>query len=137
MRVLLAALALVLGAMVAQVPAVQAQEASTAEQAEQRMTLEMGRDLIRYGQASEDPLALVTGAKLMAGVPGGAAAAEETGFELNEVLAAATTLADGNEAIATLAAEVQAMVDESERGVCYWQYYCYWNGYCEYWWVCF
>lgn len=137
MRVLLAALALMLGAMVAQAPAVQAQEASTAEQAEQRMTLEMGRDLIRYGQANEDPLALVTGAKLMAGVPGGAAAAEETGFDLGEVLAAAASMADGHEAITTLVAEVQTMVDESERGVCYWQYYCYWNGYCEYWWVCF
>ena len=139
MRAFVAALAIALAAVFSLAPASQAQEPmmSTAEQAEQRLTLEMATNLIRYGEARQDALALITGAKLMASVPGGVNSAEDAGIDLNAVLQAAADLGGDSTAIATLVAEVQASIEEAERAICYWQWYCYWNGYCEYWWVCF
>lgn len=137
MRLLLQALAVVTAALFMQAPLAQAQDISAADQVEQRIALEMATDLLNYGQAKGDALAIVTAVNVMAGVSGGVAGADGEPLDLMGALAQAEELAAGNDAILSLAADVRATVEEAERGMCYWQYQCYWNGWCEYFWICF
>lgn len=143
MKRLLIAAVIALGALSVNVSVAQeGQQLSPEEQAEGRLVLETARNLLSYGQTKEDALALVTAAKMMAGVPGRVLADGEDGedganFDLETVLTQAEDLSQGNEHIAAIAEEVRAQADEDSRALCYWEYYCYWNGWCEYAWVCF
>lgn len=137
MRLFLQALAVIAAGLFLQAPMAQAQDISAAEQVEQQLALDMATDLLNYGMAKDDPLAIVTAVNVMAGVSGGVVGADGESMDLLGALAQAESLADGNEAILSLVADVRATVEESERGICYWQYQCYWNGWCEYFWICF
>jgi hypothetical protein len=116
-----------------------------AQQAEGRLILETARNLVSYGETKGDALALVTAAKMMAGVPGrvladdaeGAAGADKAAnFDIEAVLKKAEDLAQGDELITKVAADVRTAAEANSKAVCYWEYYCYWNGWCEYAWAC-
>jgi hypothetical protein len=113
-----------------------------AQQAEARLTLETARNLISYGETKNDALALVTGAKLLASVPGRVLADNEKGeagknFDVETVLKKAEELAQGNELILQVAKEVREAAAANSKAICYWEYYCYYNGWCEYAYACF
>lgn len=115
---------------------------SAAQQAEGRQILETARALESYGEAKGDPLALVTAAKMVASVPGRVLADGQQGekganFDVEAVLKKAEGLAQGDELITKVAADVRTMAKANSKAVCYWQYYCYWNGYCEYAYYCY
>lgn len=142
MKKLLIASVIATGALTATVTVAQESNLTPAQQAEGRITLETARNLISYGQTKKDGLALVTAAKMMAGVPGRVLADGQEGngganFDLEVVLKQAEEYSSGNVHIKAIADEVRDMAAEDDRAVCFWQYYCYWNGWCEYSWVCF
>lgn len=115
---------------------------SEAQQAEGRQILATARALSSYGEAKGDALALVTAAKMVAGVPGRVLADGQKGegganFDVEAVLKKAEELAKGDELITKVAGEVRTMAEANSKAVCYWQYYCYWNGYCEYAYYCY
>ncbi|MGN6146083.1 MAG: hypothetical protein ACTHOP_21120, partial [Mesorhizobium sp.] len=93
-------------------------------------------------EAMGDGLAVVTAAKWVAGVPGRVLAAGQDGatganFDVEAVLKKAEDLAQGDELITKVAADVRKAAEANSKAVCYWQYYCYWNGYCEYAYYCY
>ena len=142
MKKLLIASVVAVGALTATMTVAQETNLTPAQQAEGRITLETARNLISYGQTKKDGLALVTAAKMMAGVPGRVLADGQDGnggpnFDLETILKQAEQLSEGDENIKAIANKVREMAAEDDRAVCYWQYYCYWNGWCEYSWVCF
>lgn len=115
---------------------------SEAQQAEGRQILQTARELVGYGEAKGDALALVTAAKMVAGVPGrvladGQEGAKGANFDVEAVLKKAEDLAQGDELITKVAADVRKSAEANSKAVCYWQYYCYWNGYCEYAYYCY
>jgi hypothetical protein len=115
---------------------------SEAQQAEGRQILQTARELVGYGEAKGDALALVTAAKMVAGVPGrvladGQEGAKGANFDVEAVLKKAEDLAQGDELITKVAADVRKAAEANSKAVCYWQYYCYWNGYCEYAYYCY
>jgi hypothetical protein len=115
---------------------------SEAQQAEGRQILQTARELVGYGEAKGDALALVTAAKMVAGVPGrvladGQEGAKGADFDVEAVLKKAEDLAQGDELITKVAADVRKAAEANSKAVCYWQYYCYWNGYCEYAYYCY
>jgi hypothetical protein len=126
----LSALALV-GALAFAAPAIAEEAASPTDLTDQRITLETATNLVNYGRAKSDALAIMTGVKMMAGIP-----ARVEGMDLEALLGEAEAMAGGNEALMSIAAEVRDELAEGDRGLCYWEYYCYWNGYCEYLWWC-
>jgi hypothetical protein len=108
-----------------------------AQQAEARLALETARNLISYGEAKNDALALVTGAKLLSSVPGRVLADNESGkagknFDVEAVLKKAENLAKGNELILQVAKQVRGRATANSKATCHWEYYCYYNGRCEY-----
>ncbi len=116
-----------------------------AQQAESRMILETARNLVSYGEAKNDALALVTAAKMVASVPGrvladgqkGEGGADKaTNFDIEAVLKKAEDLSQGDELIAKVAADVRTAAAANSKAVCYWEYYCYYNGWCEYAYAC-
>ena len=113
-----------------------------AEQAEARAVLTTARALANYGEAKGDPLALVTAAHLMAGVPGRVLAEGEQGgaaakpFDYDAILKKAEELSQGDPLIAKVAGEVRERAAANAKAICYWRYYCYWNGWCEYAYYC-
>lgn len=120
------------------------QDLTPAQQAESRMILETARNLVSYGEAKNDALALVTAAKMVASVPGrvladgqkGEGGADKaTNFDIETVLKKAEDLSQGDELIAKVAADVRTAAANS-KAVCYWEYYCYYNGWCEYAYAC-
>lgn len=121
------------------------QDLTPAQQAESRLILETARNLVSYGEAKNDALALVTAAKMVASVPGrvladgqdGSAGADKsTNFDVEGVLKKAEDLAQGDELITKVAADVRAAAAANSKAVCYWEYYCYYNGWCEYVYYC-
>ena len=115
------------------------------EQAEGRIVLQTARNLAIYGEAKGDALALVTAARMMAGVPGRVVAsgpatyARSTGgmsFDVDGLLDKAEELAKGDPLVLKATAEVRATAAEKDGAICYWEYYCYYNGSCEYAYVC-
>ena len=136
-----AALALAAGAAYGQ----GAEQLTAGQQAEGRIVLQTARNLAIYGEANGDALALVTAARMMAGVPGNvvssgpAARARSAGgmsFDVDGLLTKAEELAKGDPLVLKAAAEIRAMAAEKARAICYWEYYCYYNGSCEYAYVC-
>jgi len=118
---------------------------SPAQQAEGRLILETARNLVSYGETKGDALALVTAAKMMAGVPGRVLSDDSKGeggadkasnFDIEGVLKKAEDLAQGDELITKVAADVRTAAAANSKAVCYWEYYCYWNGWCEYAYAC-
>jgi hypothetical protein len=116
-----------------------------AQQAEGRLILETARNLASYGETKGDALALVTAAKMMAGVQGRVLADGTKGeagpdsaqnFDIEAVLKKAEELAGGDELITKVAADVRTAAEANSKAVCYWEYYCYWNGWCEYAYYC-
>jgi hypothetical protein len=121
------------------------QDLTNAQQAEGRLILETARNLVSYGETKGDALALVTAAKMMAGVPGkvladgqkGEAGADKSAaFDIEGVLKKAEDLAQGDELITKVAADVRTAAAANSKAVCYWEYYCYYNGWCEYAYAC-
>ncbi len=118
-----------------------AQELTAEQQAEVRITLQTARNLALYGEAKGDALALVTAARMMAGVPGRVAAAPAPSsanvtIDVEGLLASAGELAKDDPLVSKAIAEVRAQADEKARSICYWEYYCYYDGSCEYAYVC-
>lgn len=113
-----------------------------AEQAEARLVLQTARNLISYGEAKSDPLALVTAARMMSRVPGGRVLADGesggngTGFDVDALLGKAEQAAKGDETILKLAGQIRQSATASTKAICYWEYYCYYKGWCEYAYVC-
>ena len=112
-----------------------------AEQAESRAILETARALANYGEAKGDPLALVTAANMMAGVPGRVLADGGEGgaakpFDYDAILKKAEELSQGDPLIARVASQVRERAAANAKAICYWRYYCYWNGWCEYAYYC-
>jgi hypothetical protein len=137
----LVATSLTAGATIAQ----EKQDLTPAQQTEGRLVLETARNLVSYGEAKSDPLALVTAAKMMASVPGKVLADNAKGeegadkaaaFDIEGVLKKAEELAQGDELITKVAGEVRTTAAANSKAVCYWQYYCYYNGWCEYAYAC-
>ncbi|MCO5071984.1 MAG: hypothetical protein M9944_12340 [Rhizobiaceae bacterium] len=133
---------LTMGASVAQEAK---QDLTPAQQTENRMILETARNLVSYGEAKSDPLALVTAAKMMASVPGRVLADDAKGeagadkapaFDIEGVLKKAEDIAQGDELITKVAGDVRTMAEANSKAVCYWEYYCYYNGWCEYAYAC-
>ena len=121
------------------------QDLTAAQQTENRIILETARNLVGYGEAKSDPLALVTAAKMVASVPGKVLADQAKGeegadkaaaFDIEGVLKKAEDLSQGDELIKKVAADVRASAAANSKAVCYWQYYCYYNGWCEYAYAC-
>lgn len=138
---LFAATSLTAGATFAQ----DKQDLTAAQQTENRIILETARNLVGYGEAKSDPLALVTAAKMVASVPGKVLADQAKGeegadkaaaFDIEGVLKKAEDLSQGDELIKKVAADVRAAAAANSKAVCYWQYYCYYNGWCEYAYAC-
>ena len=112
-----------------------------AEQAESRAILETARALANYGEAKGDPLALVTAANMMAGVPGRVLADGQEGsaakpFDYEAILKKAEELSQGDPLIKRVAEQVRERAAANAKAICYWRYYCYWNGWCEYAYYC-
>lgn len=116
-----------------------------AQETEGRLILETARNLVSYGEAKSDALALVTAAKMMASVPGKVLADDAKGdagadaaaaFDIEGVLKKAEDLAQGDELITKVAGEVRTAAAANSKAYCYWQYYCYYNGWCEYAYAC-
>lgn len=135
------ATSLTAGATIAQ----EKQDLTPAQQTEGRLVLETARNLVSYGEAKSDALALVTAAKMMASVPGkvladdakGEAGADKAAaFDIEGVLKKAEELAQGDELITKVAGEVRTAAAANSKAVCYWEYYCYYNGWCEYAYAC-
>lgn len=129
------------GASIAQ----EKQDLTAAQQAEGRLVLETARNLVSYGETKGDALALVTAAKMMAGVPGKVLADDAKGeagadaaapFDIEAVLKKAEDLAQGDELITKVAGQVREAAAANSKAVCYWEYYCYYNGWCEYAYAC-
>jgi hypothetical protein len=129
------------GATIAQ----EKQDLTPAQQAEGRLILETARALASYGENKGDALALVTAAKMMAGVPGRVLADDQKGeagadkaqnFDIEGVLKKAEDLAQGDELITKVAAQVRETAAANSKAICYWEYYCYYNGWCEYAYYC-
>jgi hypothetical protein len=121
------------------------QDLTAAQQAEGRLVLETARNLVSYGETKGDALALVTAAKMVASVPGRVLADDSKGeggadkaanFDIEGVLKKAEDLAQGDELIAKVAADVRTAAAANSKAVCYWEYYCYYNGWCEYAYAC-
>jgi hypothetical protein len=146
MKKLLLATALVAASLTAGAASAQEkQDLTPAQQAESRLILETARNLVSYGEARGDALALVTAAKMMASVPGRVLADGQTGeagadnsaaFDIEGVLKKAEDLAQGDELITRVAGQVREAAAANSKAVCYWQYYCYYNGWCEYAYAC-
>lgn len=142
MRKMMLAAAILLAAM----GAAHAQDELTPEQqAEGRIVLQTARNLAIYGEAKGDALALVTAARMMAGVPGKVVAsgpaerARSAGgmsFDVDGLLDKAEALAKGDPLVLKAAADIRATATEKDDAICYWEYYCYYNGSCEYAYVC-
>jgi hypothetical protein len=142
---LAAAVAVALGITAGETAAQDKQDLTAGEQAEGRLTLQTARDLASYGEARGDALALVTAARMMAGVPGkvvagGSAERSRSAggmvFDVEGLLKKAEELAKGDPLVTKAAAEVRATATGKEGSICYWEYYCYYNGSCEYAYVC-
>lgn len=138
---LFVATSLTAGATIAQ----EKQDLTPAQQTENRLNLEIARNLVSYGEAKSDALALVTAAKIMASVPGkvladdakGEAGADKAAaFDIEGVLKKAEDLAQGDELITKVAGEVRTAAAANSKAICYWEYYCYYNGWCEYAYAC-
>lgn len=123
----------------------QSGELTAAAQAEARIVLMTARNLAIYGEAKGDALALVTAARMMAGVPGRVVAsgpaerARSAGgmsFDVDGLLRKAEALAKGDPLVLKAAAEIRATAAGKDDAICYWEYYCYYNGSCEYAYVC-
>jgi hypothetical protein len=120
-------------------------ELTAEQQAEGRIVLMTARNLAIYGEAKGDALALVTAARMMAGVPGKVVAsgpaerARSAGgmsFDVDGLLRKAEALAKGDPLVLKAAAEIRATAAGKDGAICYWEYYCYYNGSCEYAYVC-
>lgn len=125
--------------------AAEKQDLTPQQQAEGRLILETARNLVSYGEAKNDALALVTAAKMVASVPGRVLADDQKGeagadkvqnFDIEGVLKKAEDLAQGDELITKVAAQVRETAAANSKAVCYWEYYCYYNGWCEYAYYC-
>lgn len=123
-------------------PAAFAQDDSAAVRANQAK-LGLARQLVDYGKANKDALALVTGVRMMTSVKGTILADGEKGKEgkqldLSAILDEAEGYAKDSEATLSLIRETREMVSKApkERALCYWQWYCDWSG-CYYAWICF
>ncbi len=130
--------ALTAGASVAQDPQ---KDLAPAQQAEGQLTLETARNLVSYGETKNDALALVTAAKMMASVPGRVLADGQKGsagsnFDIEAVLKKAEDLAQGDEMITKVAADVRTAAAANSKAVCYWEYYCS-GGWCQYYYYCY
>lgn len=141
MKKLLMATAFVITGLTAGAVAQEKTDLTVAQQAEGRMILETARNLASYGETKGDALALVTAAKLMAGVPGrvladGKSTQDAPNFDIEGVLKKAEDLSQGDPLIAKVAGEVRTAAEANSKAVCYWEYYCYYNGYCEYAYAC-
>jgi len=142
MKTLLMATAFVITGLTAGAAVAQEKtDLTIAQQAEGRMILETARNLASYGETKGDALALVTAAKLMAGVPGrvladGKATQDSPNFDIEGVLKKAEDLSQGDPLITKVAGEVRTAAAANSKAVCYWEYYCYYNGYCEYAYAC-
>ena len=133
----LAAAGLTAGATLAE----ERKDLSPAEQVESRAVLTTARALANYGEAKGDPLALVTAANMMAGVPGRVLADGPEGnaakpFDYEAILKKAEELSQGDPLIAKVAGQVRERAAANAKAICYWRYYCYWNGWCEYAYYC-
>jgi hypothetical protein len=117
------------------------QDLTQAQQIEGTKILDIARTLVAYGEAKNDPLALVTAAKMVASVPGRVLAVGQDGsagpdmsvdFDVETVLKKAEDLAQGDALIATVAAQVRDTAAADSKSACYWAWQCYWTGWCEY-----
>jgi hypothetical protein len=117
-------------------------QVSPAEQAEARSILETARALVNYGEAKNDPLALVTAAKMYTSVPGKVLADGEKGdagklFDVETVLKKAEELSQGDELIAKVAKDVRTAAEAQSKAVCWWELWCNnYTGYCWYEYYC-
>lgn len=113
-------------AMVALTIPGQAQDAASASE-QAKMKLAAG--LIAVGRVEQDPMMLLVGAKLLAGLEGGtegdAPANASKAFDVSQVLEEAKALAGDSE---LLMAEIAAVSGRAERG----QRYCNWYTNCGY-----
>jgi len=132
-KALMVAAALAVGGLAAgsAVAEDQAKPRTAQEQAEAQMTLQTARQLVEYGEAKSDALALVTAAKMMVSIPGKVLADGQTGekgtlFDIEGVLKKAESMAQGDEYIAKVAADVRKANEANSKWVCYWEY---WYGY--------
>jgi hypothetical protein len=104
-------------------------QVSPAEQAEARGILDMARGLVNYGEAKNDPLALVTAAKMYTSVPGRVLADGEKGsggkaLDVEAVLKKAEELSQGDELIAKVAKDVRAAAAAQSKAVCWYELWC-------------
>ena len=107
-----------------------------AQQAEFAATAQTARSLASYGEAKGDALALVTAAKIIAGLPGeirseGGAAST---LDVESILKKAEGLAPGDEIITKIAGDVRTAAAANPKG-CYIVEVCNYY-YCNYYLVC-
>ena len=111
---------------------------SPAEKADARATLDTARALLNYGQAKNDPLALVTAAKMYTSVPNRVLADGEKGpegktFDYEAVLKKAEELAQGDPLIAKVAGDVRTAAEAQSKAICWDELWCNnYTGYCWY-----
>ena len=142
MRKLIAS-ALVLSCLATAPTLAQDQQTLSPEQAaEAQQILKTARDVATYGEVKEDPLALITAAKMFVSVPGGVLADGETGaggkpYDLEGLLSKAEEYGKGDELISKTVADIRGMSAGASKYACYWAYYCNAWGYCEYAYACY
>jgi hypothetical protein len=138
MRKLIIAAMFAVSALTAGASMAQDKPAFTPEQqAEYAATAQTARSLSSYGEAKGDALALVTAAKMIAGLPGDIRAAEgSTGaaLDVETILKKAEELAPGDEIITKIAGDVRAAAAANPKG-CYILEVCNYY-YCNYYLVC-
>lgn len=136
-KILLAAI-LATATLTAGATMAQDKQPTPAEKAEARATLETARTLLNYGLAKNDPLALVTAAKIYTSVPNRVLADGEKGpegkaFDYESVLKKAEELAQGDELITKVAGDVRTAAEAQSKAVCWDELWCNnYTGYCWY-----
>ncbi|MCL4187497.1 MAG: hypothetical protein KJZ85_07800 [Rhodobacteraceae bacterium] len=140
MKHLLLAVALAVGSM-ALAPLASAQQPQAAalsiEQTEQRITLETATDLLAYGRAKGDALAILAAVRMMTTVQTQILGADGQPIDLGAVLDEAAGLAGDDANLLAMIDELRPAAEAQYRGGCIWAWQCYWNGWCEYAWLCY
>lgn len=138
MRHLLLAAALAVGTL-STAPAALAQQpmALAAGQTEQRITLETATDLLAYGRAKGDALAILAAVRMMTTVETQILGADGQPLDLGAVLDEAAAIAGEDANLLAMIDELRPAAEAQYRGGCVWAWQCYWNGWCEYAWLCY
>jgi len=138
MKHLLLAAALAVGTL-STAPAALAQQpvALAAGQTEQRITLETATDLLAYGRAKGDALAILAAVRMMTTVETQILGADGQPLDLGAVLDEAAAIAGEDANLLAMIDELRPAAEAQYRGGCVWAWQCYWNGWCEYAWLCY